>query len=240
VIEDLIRAPAFRRYFPPVAGIIFVSVFLSLAFWQLDRAAEKKALLAMFDDDAPYLRVNDFSSLAEFSRIQQDGKYLPEKQVLIDNILREGRPGYYVITPFKPNNRETLLLVNRGWVPKSPTASAPLPELPLASNLRTIRGLAGRLPRVAIRPGEAFEGSEDWPRVAVYPRPEEMSVALSAELLPTVLLLAPDDEDGFVRGWEPNISGPATHYGYAFQWFAMAATVVALFIYHFRKRQIRD
>jgi len=240
VIEDLIKTPSFQRFFPPIAGTIFVAVFASLGLWQLDRAAEKNALLEMFAGEAPYARVNDFSSLAEFARIQVDGEFLPDRQVLIDNIIRDGRPGYYVITPFKLNNREPVLLVNRGWTPKAMTANAPRPDLPLTSDLRTVRGLVGRLPRVAIRPGEAFEGSEDWPRVAVYPRPEEVALALDRELLPIVLLLAPEEPDGFVRGWQPNISGPMTHYGYAAQWFAMAATVIALFYWHLKKRRKRE
>ena len=151
-----------------------MAVFASLGFWQIDRAVEKNALLEMFEGETPYARVNDFASLAEFARIQMDGEFLPEKQILIDNIVRDGRPGYYVITPFRLNNREPLLLINRGWTPKAMTANASTPELPLKTNLRTVRGLAGRLPRVAIRPGEAFEGSVEWPRVAVYPRPEEV------------------------------------------------------------------
>jgi surfeit locus 1 family protein len=120
------------------------------------------------------------------------------------------------------------------------TANAPPPELPLMTSRRTVRGLVGRLPRVAIRPGEAFEGSEDWPRVAVYPRPDEVATALDEELLPIVLLLAPEEPDGFVRSWQPNISGPMTHYGYAFQWFAMAATVVVLLFWHLKKRRRRE
>ena len=230
----------FQKVFPPIAGAIFVAVFASLGLWQLDRAAEKNMLLEMFEGEMPYARVNDFTSLAEFARIQTDGEFLPEKQILVDNIIREGRPGYYVITPFRLNNREPLLLINRGWIPKTMTANAPPPELPLKTNLRTVRGLVGRLPRVAIRPGEAFEGSEEWPRVAVYPRPEEVSVALDEELLPIVLLLAQEEPDGFVRSWQPNISGPMTHYGYAVQWFAMAATVIVLLFWHLRKRRRRE
>ncbi len=230
----------FRSVFPPIAGTIFVAVFASLGLWQLDRAAEKNALLGMFEGETPYARVSDFTSLSEFARVQTDGQFLPDRQILVDNIIREGRSGYYVITPFKLNNREPLLLVNRGWTPKEMTANEPPPELSLMTNRRTVRGLVGRLPRVAIRPGEAFKGSENWPRVAVYPRPDEVATALDEKLLPIVLLLAPEEPDGFVRSWQPNISGPMTHYGYAVQWFAMAATVIVLLFWHLKKRRRRE
>lgn len=240
MIEDLIKTPMFRRVFPPIAGAIFVAVFASLGLWQLDRAAEKNALLRMFEGETPYARVSDFASLAEFVRIQTDGEFLPDRQILVDNIVREGRPGYYVITPFRLTDHEPLLLVNRGWTPKAMTANASPPELAVLTNRRTVRGLVGRLPRVAIRQGEAFEGGEDWPRVAVYPRLNEVATALDVELLPMVLLLAPDEPDGFFRSWQPNISGPMTHYGYAVQWFAMATTVIVLFFWHLKKRRRRE
>jgi surfeit locus 1 family protein len=239
VIEDLIETPLFRKYAPPVAGLIFIALFVSLALWQLDRAAEKTALLELFDSDAPYSRVSDYASLNEFDRIQVDGAFLVDRQILIDNIVQNGRPGYFVITPFRPSTRQPLLLVNRGWTPKIGFDGA-LPEIDVNSNIRSVRGLAGRLPRVGIRPGDAFEGSTGWPRISVYPNLDEVATQLEETVLPVVLLLAPDDEDGFVRSWQPNVSGPATHYGYAFQWSAMAAAVAVLLFWGLRKRRQRD
>jgi surfeit locus 1 family protein len=239
VIEDLIETPLFRKYAPPVAGLIFIAVFVSLALWQLDRAAEKTALLELFDSDAPYSSVSDYNSLNEFDRIQVDGAFLVDRQILIDNIVQNGRPGYFVITPFKPSSRQPLLLVNRGWTPKISFAGV-LPEIDVNANIRTVRGLAGRLPRVGIRPGDAFEGSTGWPRVSVYPNLDEVATQLEETVLPVVLLLAADDEDGFVRSWQPNVSGPAMHYGYAFQWSAMAAAVAVLLFWGLRKRRQGD
>lgn len=241
MIEDLIKTQQFRRFFPPVAGLIFVALFVSLGLWQLDRAGEKKALVALFEGEAPYARVRDYAALGEFERIQVDGEFLPDRQVLIDNIVQNSRPGYFVITPFKPNTVDPLLLVNRGWIPKTgPGIDDVDGELDLDNGYRTIRGLVGHLPRVAIRPGEAFAGAGEWPRVAVYPRSDEIATALEAPVQPILLLLAPDEEDGFARRWQPNLSGPATHYGYAIQWFAMAATVIALLFWHLRKRGASD
>lgn len=239
MIEDLIETPLFRKYAPPVAGVIFVVVFILLALWQLDRAAEKTALLELFESEAPYARANDFDSLIEFDRIQVDGTFLVDRQILIDNIIQNSRPGYYVITPFRPNSRQPLLLVNRGWVPKI-GLSAETPAIDVDTALRTVRGLTGRLPRVGIRPGDSFEGSVDWPRIAVYPNLDEVATQLEETVLPVVLLLAPEEDDGFVRNWQPNVSGPMTHYGYAFQWSAMAAAVVVILFWNLRRRRQRD
>ena len=239
MIEDLIEKPLFRKYAPPVAGLIFIALFLSLAFWQLDRAAEKTAMLELFENEAPYSTVSNFDSLNEFDRIQVDGTFLADRQILIDNIVQNGRPGYFVITPFRPGNRQPLLLVNRGWVAKTGFAGE-LPEIDVDVNIRAVRGLAGRLPRVGIRPGEAFEGPVSWPRIAVYPTLDEVATQLEETVLPVVLLLAPDADDGFARSWRPNVSGPMTHYGYAFQWAAMATAVAVILFWRLRRRRQRD
>lgn len=239
MIEQLINTPIFRRYFPPFAGVVLCALFVSLGFWQLDRAAEKQSLLAKFQGDGNYVRVNDYTSLDEFSPIQLDGEYLPDRQILIENIVLDGQIGYYVITPFAANSADPLLLVNRGWLPKLKSIGD-LPDIDVENKFRTVRGMAGRLPRVAIRPGDAFEHDNGWPRTAVYPNQDEIARVLDAELLPIVLLLAGNEADGYERRWQPNLSGPRTHYGYAFQWFAMAITVVALLLWHLRKRHNRD
>jgi len=239
VIDDLMENPLVRKYTPPVAGIVFIALFVFLAFWQLDRAAEKKTLLDLFGGDAPYAATENFDSLAAFDRIQVDGRFLGDQQVLIDNIALNSRQGYYVITPFRTSIHDNLLLVNRGWVPKDAFKSS-APTIDVDASQRTVRGMAGHLPRVGIRPGEAFEGSKDWPRIAVFPILDEFATELAEPVLPVVLLMSPDEKDGFARRWQPDISGPMMHYGYAFQWFAMAATILAILVWHLRKWRSRD
>ena len=90
--------------------------------------------------------------------------YRDDRQVLIDNIPREGQLGYYVITPFEPSMSNEILLVNRGWLPKPARPTEDEADLTVAGNYRTSHGLTGHLPRVAIRPGEAFVERDVWPR----------------------------------------------------------------------------
>lgn len=238
MLEDLINDTRFRRYFPPVAGLLFAALFVNLGLWQLDRAAEKRALLAAFESGESFRRPPNFENLQAFERIEVSGRYLGEKQVLIDNIVHDGAVGYYVITPFRLSANSPLLLVNRGWKPKD--GNDPAAGIDIESTNEKIRGLAGNLPQVGIRPGEAFAGSNDWPRIAVYPNLQEVARQLEAELQPRVLLLAAGEPHGFVRDWQPNVSGPMTHYSYAFQWFAMATAVLALLYWHHRKRKRTD
>jgi cytochrome oxidase assembly protein ShyY1 len=127
------------------------------------------------------------------------------------------------------------LLVNRGWIPQGDKDSVRelvrVPDTPLQ-----IHGRVGQLPRAGMRMGGAFEGSSGWPRHAVYPTREEVSSLLSEDLEPFVLLLDAEDRFGFRRDWEPEEMSASRHFGYAFQWFAMAAMLSGLLVYYYRKR----
>ena len=153
----------------------------------------------------------------------------------IDNIFVEGRSGYYVVTAFRYAADQPSIIVNRGWVPH-PAAGSVDPDLSVGNADRTIRGRVGALPRVGIRRGEAFEDADNWPKKAVYPTLDDLSAELGQELEPFILLLSPHDDDGYVRRWQPRDSGPGMHYGYAFQWFAMATAVLGMLLWRIRKR----
>ncbi len=233
--DDLIESEQFRRWFLPAAALIFFALFVSLGLWQLDRAAEKNAVSALFEDAAPYARVNGDMPVTEFQLIEARGRYLGERQVLIDNMIVDGRIGYYAITAFRYAPGEPLLLVNRGWIPRTAGDSSK-PVLGVAGDARTIRGRAGYLPKVGIRSPEAFRVDDAWPKTASYPTLPELSAELGEELLPFILLLGPEADDGFLRRWRPTESGPMMHYGYALQWFAMAVAVAGIFAWRLRKK----
>lgn len=228
-----------QRYLPVFAGLLFMALFVRLGIWQLDRAEEKAALAAAFDNPANMARVSEGLAPETYQAIGAKGSYLAGRQVLIDNVVRNGRVGYYVITPFEFSTDAPLLLVNRGWVIKDPSQST-LPDLSVDTTTLNISGKAGRLPRVGIRPGEAFADRISWPRIGVWPTSLEIAAEVGRDVLPYVLLLDPQQAPGFERQWKPPDTGTSTHYGYAFQWFAMAATVAGLMAWHFRRRRGND
>ena len=238
MIEALIRNEQFRRIFPPVVAVGLIALFVSLGLWQLDRAAEKNQLQALFDNDTAFARVTGDMSVTEYQNIEAYGYYLDAQQVLIDNIFRDSRIGHYVITAFRYAANEPLLIVNRGWIAR-PVDNDSNVDLSTGDTRRTIRGRVGRLPEVAIRSGEAFEGADDWPKKAIYPTLDDLSAELGHEVLPFILLLNPEADNGFVRRWQPTGSGPSMHYGYAFQWFAMATAVLVILGWQLRKRHLR-
>ena len=234
--ESLLEKTTIRRLVPPLAGVVLAGVFMSLGFWQLDRAAQKKAVLEQFAAAADYQPLTGVLPDGDFQPIEARGRYVPQRQVLIDNIVRDGRVGYFVITPLRQPGDVPLLLVNRGWVPRDSGEELPA-TIDVPDNPRLIRGRSGHLPRVSVRAGEGFVGPASWPRHATYPTLEEVARQLGEPVLPVVLLLDADGADGFRREWQPQQKGPMTNYGYAFQWFAMAAAVIFLLVRHLRREK---
>jgi len=223
------------RFVPPVAALALIVAFVALGFWQLDRAAQKQALARAFADESAYSEIRESMPFEPYQRLRTSGRYLPGRQFLIDNVVMDGRLGYFVITPFEFERAGPLLLANRGWIGK-PAERGALPEIEVAADEVTVSGLAGRLPRVAIRPGTAFADRSRWPRIAVYPNTEEIATELGRDVLPFVLLLLPDPESGLIRRWQPKEAGAMMHYGYAFQWFAMATAVLIILVWQIRKK----
>ena len=230
---DSQRQGFLKRLTPPVAGVLFIAFFVKLGLWQLDRADYKNALLAAYENTAAHLWITPNLEPERYQALEVSGRYLDDRQVLIDNIVRSGRIGYFVVTPFAYSPNAPLLLVNRGWVPKD-MASGTLPDMRMPRSSIMVRGRSGDLPKVGIRPGEAFIDTIGWPRIGVWPTIDEVADQLGEDVLPFVLLLDADEEYGFTRAWQPRQSGASTHYGYAVQWFAMAAAVLAILAWHFR------
>ena len=222
-----------NSWLPPLAGVTLIALFVSLALWQLERAGEKEALLALFDTEAAAVPLATVTAPALYQPLSAEGRYLPGRQVLVDNIIREGRVGWYVLTPFESGGR--LYLVNRGGIGRQPGQSA-LPDVDVGGGARRIEARAGRLPRVALRPEQAFSDEAGWPRVAVYPELADVERVLDRPLEDTVLLLAPAEPDGFHRDWRPPGRGPSVNYGYAFQWAALALTVLVILAWQMKKR----
>jgi surfeit locus 1 family protein len=228
----------FWRLAPPVAAVSLIILFASLGFWQLDRAAGKASLQRLFAAEAAYTPLSDGMSVQDYQRISTSGRFLDDQQFLIDNMVLNGRLGFFIITPFEYANDKPLLIVNRGWIAAAPDRSLPM-LMPLPAADTEIQGRVGHLPRVGIRSRDAVAGTSGWPKLATYPELSDLSRALGRDLLPFVLLLDPHDGDELIRQWQPPGRGPAMHYGYAFQWFAMSAAVLGILIWQFLKRRSR-
>lgn len=218
------------RLLPALLTLALLALLVSLGGWQLRRAGESRALLAAFDavGAAPLPALPPAAApgaVPRYARVRLAGRYLPERQFLLDNVTHAGVAGYRVLTPFATDAGQTVL-VDRGWVPLGASRAA-LPALTVGALPRVLGGRIDELPRAGIE--LAAPAASGWPRVLNFPRLEVLRAALGSSLYPRLVLLDPAEPDGFLRNWQPAGLAPERHLGYALQWYALALTLAVLF-----------
>jgi surfeit locus 1 family protein len=226
-------------WLPYVIGAILVVQFLALGVWQIDRGLDKRAEQRAFKSQAGFAAWSDDMAVRSFQKLKATGHFDNDHQFLLENIIINGRYGYYVLTPLVIAADEPVLMVNRGWLEKS-AEDIDFAAIALDDPLVTVRGRAGSLPRAGYRMGDAITPGADWPQRAVYPTLDELAAAIGRSVQPFVLLLDPEDDYGFFRHWVPEEMGPGRHYAYALQWFAMGVVLAALLVWNYRKRGIES
>lgn len=223
-------------WLPLVVGAFLVIQFLGLSVWQLSRGLEKRSTQDAYHSEVNFREWQHGSDVRSFESLEVTGRYIAERQIILDNIIFNSRYGHYVLTPLELAPDAPLLLVNRGWVERTDgeinKANLALPAAPLA-----VRGRAGSLPKAGYKMGEAINVSDIWPKHAVYPSAEEIEAVLGRNIQPFVLLMDPNEENGHLRHWVPSEFGPGKHFGYALQWFAMAMVLAGLLIWNYRKKR---
>lgn len=240
------------RFSPPAWALLLacagVALFTGLGRWQWHRAAQKRALAAEFvaGEAAPAtpLGARGLAALPRYARVQLEGRYDARHQFLLDNLLRDGRPGYEVLTPLQLADGRWLL-VNRGWVSLPASDRSALPRITVdGSAPRALSGRVDELPVPGIAAGrtapEAFPGTDEanadhaagWPRRASFPDTASLAAALGVALEPRQLLLDEAVPGGYRRDWKPAASGfpPERHIAYALQWWGFAALALVLLV----------
>jgi len=221
-----VLAPAWG---PTLVVLPLLALLLSAGMWQLRRAAEKEALWDSFAHgaDRAVELPRAVTPPARYTHVRLTGRYLAAYPFLLDNMSHAGQPGYRVLTPFERQSGETIL-IDRGFIPRG-RAVPSVAELAAGGEERTLTGRADLLPRRGIeltgpRPPER------WPKVVSYPHLDELERELKRPLHPNIILLDAQEPDGFLRDWQPPGLPPERHSAYALTWFALALTLLVLYV----------
>jgi surfeit locus 1 family protein len=217
------------RFWPTVATVVGVAVALALGNWQLGRGAQKRELKAHFDAQAaqPPIHVGaDELSAADMDlrRAEARGVFEPRYAVFIDNRIHRGVPGYHVVMPLKLAGTDRYVLVNRGWVAR-PALRSQLPSVRTPETAVTIEGTAVIPGRRMLELSNAVVEGPIWQNLTI----ARYRDAMPLKIQPFVIRQESTVEDGLIRAWDPPDFGIEKHYGYAFQWFALAATLFGFY-----------
>src|ERR1700740_2190349 len=147
----MLRGYSFRpRGWAIAVAAAACAAFVLLGNWETRRAEQTRALGAELERSLKSLPIElgpsvDARSLAQ-KRVAASGRFVDERTVLLDNKLRQGRPGYEVVTPLALAGSDTHVLVNRGWVAAAPSRQQ-LPALRTPTGEVRLDGIAlERLP----------------------------------------------------------------------------------------------
>lgn len=231
------------HWMPTLVALLLLPAFIALGFWQLNRAEEKRSLQAEYDrrGQEPPVALDGHIRRGEdlrFYRVVAEGVYEPERQILLDNRVHAGNVGYYVVTPLRLRDSDTRVLVNRGWVPLGRDRSE-LPAVAPPADMQRVVGVATIPLERKFSLGIAAPGP-GWETVWPYLDLARYRATVMQPLQPVVILLDPQSAGGYVRQWARLDAGIATHQGYAFQWFALALALVALYLFVNIRRERED
>lgn len=211
--------------------IALVLVMLKLAFWQLDRAAQKEQLLEQWNKSPQLLR-EPLSDVAEnvFQKVTVAGSLRDQRYFLLDNKTRKGRVGYEVLAPFK--YQQHWLIVNLGWVAGSVDRKV-LPQLILPEEPVQLTGWLKKVESAFKLKDDQWQQS--WPVRIQQVDLKKMQQSLGIEQLGNYILLVEDPLLAtFITAWRPVNMSVEKHQAYALQWLLMALVLSGLtfrFIY---------
>jgi len=214
----------------------FMLLFSLLGRWQLHRAGEKLGIAAAISAraEAPEIELlpdgEGTPGRLLYRRAVARGHYEQQGQLLIDNIMHQGRPGFYVLTPLLLGDGKTRVLVNRGWIPQGRDRTT-LPPIDIPTGERVVHGRIDKGPRQALSIGRPVALNERGPTLWLALDYAEYAHQRGVDLLPLTLNQNPGEIGGYARDWPPFRAKTGMHYGYAIQWFAFAIIVLVVFIY---------
>ncbi len=226
--------PGNRRFrpslLPGVAALAAIALTVSLGNWQTRRAEEKLALGRDLDNAARHavlalpprpVDAHDY----EFRRISARGEYSARHTILLDNKVLRGTPGYAVVTPLKIAGGDMYVLVNRGWVAAGVRRDI-LPQIRTPAATETVEGIAVVPSKRILELGANTVEGRVWQNL-VLARYAKWS---GLKLQPIVLQQTSNATDGLERAWARPDTGVNMHCGYAFQWYALATTILIAYV----------
>ena len=209
--------------------IFFITLFCALGTWQLYRLQWKLELISEITFGLDSQPIEYSSSIKKnYQRIKAKGKFDFDKQIYLYSLNEKGKPGYDVVTPFRTNKNENVL-VNRGWINKELKGNAKI-------NLNTpaeqkIVGLMREIYKPNMFKPDNDIKNNIWFSINL----EDLKEATGEQFNEFVIFL----EDNQVKSPIPkkiSIDVPNNHLKYAITWYAISISIIFYYLYFRRKK----
>lgn len=215
---------------------LFLPLTISLGFWQLDRADQKKQILAaqIAQQQLPPISTDQWreDKNNHLRRVVLQVSLNADRYLLLANRIMDGQVGYEVISlGYLTSGLSGPVLINRGWVPASLDRS----ELPLIQTPEEQQIVTGYYycpeANSMIRQSTDYDGS--WPAILYDLDDSAMQQIFDAAERPLACEIRIDETSplSFNARWEIVNQTEAKHLGYAVQWFLMAFALIILALF---------
>ena len=218
-----------RAYLFQLFVIIFVTIFCALGTWQLYRLQWKLELISEITfglDSSPIEYSNSIEK--NYQRVSAKGKFNTDKQIYLYSLNDNGKPGYDVITPFRTNKNENVL-INRGWIKKE------LKNNPIINkNIEVEQKIVGLLRKI-YKPN-IFKPDNDLKNNIWFSINLEDLKVTSGERFNEFVIFLEDSRAKTPLPKKVSIDVPNNHLKYAITWYAISISIIFYYLYFRRKK----
>ena len=218
-----------RAYLFQLFVIFFVTIFCALGTWQLYRLQWKLELISEITfglDSRPIEYSNSIKK--NYQRVSTKGKFNFDKQIYLYSLNTNGKPGYDVVTPFRTNKNENVL-INRGWIKKE-LKNNPVINQDIEIEQKII-GLLRKIYKPNIFKPDNDLKNNIWFSINL----EDLKETTGQQFNEFVIFL----EDNRAKTPLPkkiSIDVPNNHLKYAITWYAISISIIFYYLY-FRKKK---
>jgi len=232
------------KLIPTLIFAITFCGFIVLGFWQIDRADQKNVLNSNYTDRQQEAiivldknNVIDEKSSLLWRKVEFEGSFINKQNIILDNQIFNQIAGFNIITPLKIKGSDSLVLINRGWHPNLKNRET-LPIINEISDERILQGHIASFPVSGIKLGKNNIETLN-SQIFRFQRLDaaELNYFFSAKIMPYMIYLDPIIDKELYGNFKLPAPDSQKNYGYAFQWFAFAITLLIIFIRLSMKRK---
>ncbi len=222
--------------------IVFICL-VKLSFWQYNRGFEKEQRtlrITQLNAESP-LTLNEIVNLSKEKQfigkesindfpVTVKGQFTGDYIFLLDNQVEKSSLGYRVLQVVQTPTH--AVLVNLGWVQGSIDRSV-LPDITPLHGQFTFQGHVRIVEQGIMLQAQDFT-QPSWPlrvqQIELTKFSALISPLIDKPLLPFVIYVDPKETLGYIKNWHPMVMPAEKHFGYAFQWAALAIAWLILMI----------